>query len=158
MRFSPSRRVLPYSILALVSVSLALVPCVLWPDFVASYPDCTVIERAPTRIVLQCTLTAPLPPDYLAGEIRLFKVLVSPTVAPSLLGVWRPEYTRFAFPDGIITEAVAMLHPLRTRRSVHPGSRSLLGSFWASSPMNSASRYFAPPIAIKATAALPAPA
>ena len=111
MRFSPSRRVLPYSILALVSISLALAPCVLWPHFVASYPDCTVIERAPSRIVLQCTLTAPLPPDYLAGEIRLFKVLVSPTVAPSLLGVWRPEYTRFAFPDGIITEAVAMLHP-----------------------------------------------
>jgi hypothetical protein len=111
VRLSLSPRVFPYSILALVSVSLALVPCVLWPDFVAPYPDCTVVERTPTRIVLRCTLTAPLPPDYLAGEIRLFKVLVSPTVAPSLLGVWRPEYTRFAFPDGIITEAVAMLHP-----------------------------------------------
>ena len=110
-RSSISRRVYPYSILALVSGCLALVPCVIWQDFVAPYPDCTVVERAPTRIVLRCTLSTPLPADYLAGEGMLFRVLVSPTVVPSWLGVWRPEYTRFAFPDGIISEAVAMLRP-----------------------------------------------
>jgi len=110
MSYVRSRRA-GYACALLGAAVLSLIPSVLWQDFVTPYPYWAVWERSADRLTFQGASASHAVPLHLNSEAAVFKVLVAPSVVPSLLGAWRPEYTRLAFPDGVVTEAVAMLAP-----------------------------------------------
>ena len=92
-----------YTIATLAAALLALAPAALWPDFLVPYPYWATYHRSPEEIVLRAVDRPTVPAD-MATKLRVFRILVAPTVPMSWLGIWRPEFTRLAFPDGIITE------------------------------------------------------
>ena len=97
------RRAHAYSVIALAAAVLSLLPGVLWMDFVAPYSAYEVWQRTEKDITFRLSDQA-VNLGELDAEIYIFKVLVAPTVLSTYLGVPRPEYTRFAFPDQTIVE------------------------------------------------------
>ena len=100
-----------YTIAVLTGSVLSLVPAILWMDFVAPYSAYDVWQRRENELVFRLSGEA-VTTGELEVEIAVFKVLVAPTMIPASIGLPRPEYTRFAFPDGTIVE-LAGIQPSR---------------------------------------------
>lgn len=106
-----SHRLTPYTIIALAAALLSIAPAVLWMDFVAPYSAYEVWQRRENELVFRLFESATASGE-LDAEITMFKFLVAPTLIPTWVGVPRPEYTRFAFPDETIVE-LAGVQPSR---------------------------------------------
>ena len=75
----------------------------MWMDFVAPFSIYDVWQRSEKEIVFRVSKRKPDLGSFDA-EVAAFRALVAPTLLPTWLGVPRREYTRFAFPDGVIVE------------------------------------------------------
>ncbi len=72
-------------------------------DFVAPFSVYDVWRRTENEIVFRLSDRKPDLGDF-DTEVAVFRILVAPTLLPSWLGLPRPEYTRFAFPDNVTVE------------------------------------------------------
>ena len=105
------KRTPAYAIAILAAVILSFVPAILWMDFVAPFDAYEVWQRRENELVFRLSKNAAAT-GRLETEIAIFKLLVAPTILPTLLGIPRPEYTRFAFPDETTVE-LAGVQPSR---------------------------------------------
>jgi hypothetical protein len=100
-----------YAVIVLLALILSAIPAILWMDFVVPYSAYEVWQRRGQDLVFRLSPAAAAASD-LDTEVFVFKLLVAPTLLPAWLGVPRPEYTRFAFPDDTVIE-IAGIQPSR---------------------------------------------